>query len=156
MPCVDYESSYSDSSGKLKKQADKLARIACAAMEELERNGVSEVLLLKNDELREWWAKHKEADRIEQERIAEKERRARVKQEALDRLSDEEKELLGLAPKKPSRNVYGKASLSDAEDEDVGEYDYEDWEQLAEEEDAFEVEYHTTTNGITVKTFKVR
>jgi hypothetical protein len=108
MPCQSYDSSWANDSNdrevrKIKKEADKLARIACAALTELEENGIAEVLLLKNDELREWWAAHKEADRKEQARLAEKERRARVKEEALARLSEEEKELLGLSRKKVIR-----------------------------------------------------
>jgi hypothetical protein len=106
MPCRDYESDnwdYDNSRemAKLKKQVDRLARIACKAMTALEESEKEDFLLLKDEEVREWWAAHKEADRKEQARIAEKERRARVKAEALARLSDEEKELLGLAqPKK--------------------------------------------------------
>ena len=109
MPCRDYESDswgHADDSGrvgKLKEQADRLARIACKAMEALEENGIEDFLLLKDDEVRQWWQQHKEADRKEKARVAEKERRQRVKEEALARLSDEEKELLGLAqPKKSS------------------------------------------------------
>lgn len=157
MPCMDYESSHDDSGRKLKKQNDRLARIACAAMEELERNGIAEVIMLKNDELRDWWSAHKEADRIERERVAEEERKARVRQEALDRLSAEEKELLGLAPKKSSgRNQSGKASNFDEDvepdedewpDEDEGEYDFQDFDN-----DNCEVQYHTTDSGVTVKT----
>lgn len=107
MPCQSYDSRWDDYDSdrdkirELKKQADMLARIACKALQELEDNKISEVLLLKDDEVREWWAKHKEADRKERERVAELERRERVKKEALARLSAEEKELLGLA--KPKR-----------------------------------------------------
>lgn len=108
MPCRDYESDswgHPDDSGrvgKLKEQADRLARIACKAMDALEENGIEDFLLLKDDEVRQWWQQHKEADRKEKARIAEKERRERVKAEALARLSDEEKELLGLAQPKKS------------------------------------------------------
>lgn len=103
MPCRDYESdswsSYDNSAEvrKLKAQADKLARIACKAMDALEESGKEDFLLLKDNEVREWWAAHKEADRKEKARALEKERRERVKADALARLSDEEKELLGLA-----------------------------------------------------------
>jgi len=105
MPCQSYDSSWDshdsdrDKIRELKKQADMLARIACKALTELEDNKISDVLLLKDDEVRVWWAAHKEADRKERERVAELERRKRIKAEALARLSDEEKELLGLAPK---------------------------------------------------------
>ena len=106
MPCRDYESDAWGNTNstrevaKLKQQADKLARIACKAMDALEANGVEDFLLLKDNEVREWWAQHKEADRKEKARLAEIERKERVKAEALARLSDEEKELLGLAKSK--------------------------------------------------------
>lgn len=131
MPCQSYETSWADDSSnrevkKLKKEADKLARIACAALNELEENGIAEVLLLKNDELREWWAAHKEADRKERERVAEIERKERVRQEALDRLSAEEKELLGLTP--PAKRKVRKSKVFEDEDNPwVKEEDYRQW-----------------------------
>jgi hypothetical protein len=106
MPCQSYDDDWNrerDDAKKikaLKAQADMLARIACKALTELEKNEIEDLLLLKDDEVRTWWTKHKEDDRKEQARLAEIERKARVKAEALARLSDEEKELLGLAPKK--------------------------------------------------------
>jgi hypothetical protein len=106
MPCRDYESDNGYSQREqYKEQCDKLARIACAAMEELVRQGKAEFLVLKNEELREWWEAHLEADRKEKARIAEKERRERVKREALERLTDEEKELLGLSKPKKKKVV---------------------------------------------------
>ena len=110
MPCQSYDSSWDshdsdrDKIRELKKQADMLARIACKALTELEDNKIEDLLLLKDDEVRVWWAAHKEADRKERERVAELERRKRIKAEALARLSDEEKELLGLAPKAKTYN----------------------------------------------------
>jgi hypothetical protein len=111
MPCMSYESNWANDSNdrevrKIKAEADKLARIACAALTELEANGIAEVVLLKNDELREWWAAHKEADRKATEARVERERRARVKEEALAKLSTEERELLGLS--KPKSKQAGK------------------------------------------------
>jgi hypothetical protein len=105
MPCQSYDTNWAEDSNdrdvrRLKKEADKLARIACRAMEELERNGIEDMLLLKDDETRDWWAKHKEADRKARAIIEERERRERVKQEALAKLSQEEKEVLGIATKR--------------------------------------------------------
>lgn len=120
MPCRDYESDnwdYSSENRKLKQQADKLARIACKAMQALEELEQEDFLLLKDDEVRQWWAQHKEADRKEKARVAEKERRERVKAEALARLSAEEKELLGLAPAKKSSKK--KASSSSPVDDPI-------------------------------------
>ena len=107
MPCQSYESNwandYNDSKiKKLKAEADKLARIACKAMDALTELEQEDFLLLKDDEVREWWQAHQEADRKERARVAEIERKAQIKAEALARLSDEEKEVLGLAKaKKP-------------------------------------------------------
>jgi len=113
MPCRHYESDdwgVSSSAPKLKAELDKMARIACAAMEELVRQGKADFLVLKNEEVRDWWEAHVKADRAEKARIAEEERKARIRQEALDRLTDEEKELLGL--KKPSPKKHKKFPVS--------------------------------------------
>ena len=109
MPCMSYDTNWANDSSnsevkRLKKEADKLARIACKAMTQLEKSGRADFILIEDEEIREWWAAHKEADRKEQARVAELERKERVKAEALARLSDEEKELLGLAkPKKTKK-----------------------------------------------------
>ena len=155
MPCRDYESdswNYSSEHLKLKKHADRLARMACAAMEELEDNGIAEVLLLKNDELREWWAAHKEADRKEKARIAEKERKERVKAEALAKLSSEERELLGLAkPKAKSKQttVWEDKFLADHNDYKT------DWAKDVEETTEMLEELHTIADMV-VKTYKIK
>lgn len=126
MPCRDYESDYSSDwdRERYKAQTDKLARIACAAMEELVRQGKEDFLVLKNPEVAEWWAEHIKADRAEKARIAEKERKERVKAEALARLTDEEKELLGLLKTK-KKTV--KKEIYDFETEDV----YEEFQEYA-------------------------
>jgi len=101
MPCQSYDSSWDNGSDErkireLKKQADMLARIACKALAELENNKIEDMLLLKDDEVRTWWAKHKEDDRKAREAREARERRASIKKAALAKLSEEEKELLGL------------------------------------------------------------
>lgn len=144
MPCQSYDDSWDSGSSErkireLKKQADMLARIACKALTELEKNEVEDMLLLQDDEVRTWWKKHKEDDAREQARKAEAERKERVKAEALASLSDEAKELLGLkkpSSKKKSTNRSGdlvidiEQILEDALDEecieDDGEYDVGD------------------------------
>ena len=103
MPCQSYDNEWDRGSDErkireLKAQCDRLARIACKAMTELERNEVEDLLLLQDDEVRTWWKKHKEDDAREQARLAEIERKKRVRAEALARLSAEEQEVLGLAP----------------------------------------------------------
>lgn len=106
MPCRDYESdSYSSPTDSwqyrdLKERADMLARIACKAMTELENNRIEDLLLLRDDEVREWWAKHKEADRKAREKEQRKQERIRLRRAALRKLSDEEKIALGLKKSK--------------------------------------------------------
>ena len=112
MPCMSYDTNWANDSSnievkRLKKEADKLARIACKAMTQLEKSGRADFILIEDEEIREWWAAHKEADRKERARVAEIERKERVKAEALARLSDEEKELLGLT--KPKKTKKGQA-----------------------------------------------
>lgn len=102
MPCRDYysdswTSSRSDASEKrLKAQADKLARIACKALQALQDMGKEDFLLLKDDEVREWWQQHQEADRKAREAEELKQRRKEAKARAMSKLTDEEKVLLGL------------------------------------------------------------
>lgn len=100
MPCRDY---YSDDAPQntaelreLKKRLDVVTRIACKAMTELTKNGVQDFLLLKDDETRNWWKKHQEADAAERKRVAEKRRLAKLKRDALSKLNSEERKLLGL------------------------------------------------------------
>lgn len=108
MPCMSYDTNWASSSNdrevrKLKQECDRLARIACKAMTELVKSGYGDFLVLKDDEVREWWEKHQEDDRKAQEAKLEKERRAQVKKEALAKLSDDEKQVLGIpVPKKNS------------------------------------------------------
>ncbi len=126
MPCRDYESDNGyEMREHYKEQCDRLARIACAAMKELERMGKEDFLILKNEEVGKWWAAHKEADRKEKARIAEIERKKRVKEEGLARLTDEEKELLGL--KKPEPKKHKKFPVKKELT-----YDFETWSEEAE------------------------
>ena len=81
---------------ELKAQADKLARIACKALNALEAMEKEDFLLLKDNEVREWWAEHKEADRRAREAEERKQALKAAKARAMAKLSDEEKVLLGL------------------------------------------------------------
>lgn len=112
MPCRDYEADYGSSSSsaalaKAVAQNNRLARIACKAMDALVKSGKADFLLLADDEVREWYETHKEADRKAQEanRKAqeareEKARLAKIKDDVLSRLTDEEKKALGITTKK--------------------------------------------------------
>ena len=103
MPCRDYDTRWDDDwrspssrNDEIKEHTDKLARIACKAMTELVKSGHADFLILKDDEVREWWEQHQEADRKAKEALAEKRRIAKLKKEALAKLSDEEKKVLGI------------------------------------------------------------
>lgn len=101
MPCRDYEPF--DATSELREQNDRLARIACKAMEALTANGYADFLLLKDEEVREWWEAHQIADRKakeaeERKRKAkeEKEELAKLKKDVLSRLSPKERKALGI------------------------------------------------------------
>jgi hypothetical protein len=102
MPCRDYGSdSYSSPTDtwqyrEMKDRADMLARIACKAMTELVKSGYADFLVLKDDEVRDWWEKHQEADRKAREKEERKKQAAKTRRAALKKLSDEEKIALGL------------------------------------------------------------
>jgi hypothetical protein len=101
MPCMSYESNWASDRNdrdikRLKAEADKLARIACKAMTELVKSGHADFLVLKDDEVREWWEQHQEADRKAQEAKLERARKAKLKKEALAKLTNEEKKVLGI------------------------------------------------------------
>jgi hypothetical protein len=81
---------------KIKREADKLARIACRALEALTQAGQADFLLLKDDETREWWVAHQEADRKAREKEEARIRREELKAAALAKLTQEEREVLGI------------------------------------------------------------
>ena len=108
MPCMSYETTWARDSDdyevrKVKREADRLARIACQAMQTLEDMGKADFLLLKDSEVREWWTAHKEADRKAQAAAAEKLRREELKRAALAKLTPEERAALGI--KTPRRKA---------------------------------------------------
>ena len=100
MPCYDGGGpSYSDNTDELRRmkaRIDLLARVACRALTELEDNGIADLLLLRDDETREFWEKHKEFDRKRRAAEAEKLRLEEVKKTALAKLTNEEREALGI------------------------------------------------------------
>lgn len=130
----------------------EMENIAIEAMTELEKNGIADLLLLKNDKLRAWWTDYKEYIAAVEAAKAEEERRERVKAEALARLSEEEKELLGLKPRKIVKRSRVWRDDNYEEEEEINAWDGDD---ETETEDGFEVEYHTS-NGVTYKTLKIK
>lgn len=95
----DFSSQSSDSAYSLKKKCDQLSGIAHLAMQTLEENGMADFVLLKHDDIRDWWTERKQELRRQQEAADAKARRAEIRQRALSRLSEEEKEALGLKKK---------------------------------------------------------
>jgi hypothetical protein len=113
MPCRSYEDDHHSGSPtdswqyrELKEINDRLARIACKAMTELVEQGKADFLVLRDDELREWWEKHQEADRkarkaeeAKKRAAEEKKRLAQLRSEVLAKLTSEEKKALGIKTK---------------------------------------------------------
>jgi len=106
MPCRSYDDDYrSVPDPSTLEKLDRLARIACNALTELEKynDGGLEALILRDPEVAEWWSAHKEADRKAQEEAAAKRRKAaekaamtRRKNEIKSRLTAEELKILGV------------------------------------------------------------
>jgi hypothetical protein len=94
---VDKEDDDVDWEGDCPPAKSKFEKFAVEAMEELEKNGVADLLLLKNDNLRGWWKSHKEAEARKLAERLENERIARVREEALAKLSTEERKVLGIS-----------------------------------------------------------
>jgi len=88
-----------DSVYSLKKKCDQLAGIAHIAMETLEENGMADFVLLKHDDIRDWWTERKLEIARRQVEAELRARKAEIKARALARLTDEEKEALGLKKK---------------------------------------------------------
>jgi hypothetical protein len=80
----------------MKERNDLLARVACRALTELEDNGIADLLLLRDDETREFWIKHKEFDRKRKAAEEKKLRLEELKKTALAKLTNEEREALGI------------------------------------------------------------
>ncbi|CAB5214523.1 hypothetical protein UFOVP190_148 [uncultured Caudovirales phage] len=121
MPCYDGSGpSYSDNSYELrqiKERNDMLARIACRAMTELEKNGMEDFLLLSDEETREWWTAHKAWDAKRKAEEVEKLRKEQIKKEALAKLTAEEREVLGI--KAPTSKKKAKVRTSASKTSDI-------------------------------------
>ena len=107
MPCRDYMDDHGGPDPQLavlKERCDKLSRIACKALEHIEKSEDGlEVLVLKDPEIQEWWTAHKEADRkaaeleaARRKAAAEKKRLAKIKEETLKTLTADQKKALGI------------------------------------------------------------
>jgi len=98
------DDNYSSNAIKLQELNDKLARIACKALEHIEQtNDGLEFVLMKDPEIHEWWMAHKKADRAaaaalekKQKEAEIREARRKLKQEVLSRLTTEEIKALGV------------------------------------------------------------
>lgn len=108
MPCMSYDTSWASHTTNhevkaLKAEADKLARIACRALAELEKMDSDADILHKDSELTRWWDAHKQADAArmakEQKEKAKKAEQARLRKAALAKLTDEERAAFGLSLK---------------------------------------------------------
>lgn len=96
MPCMSYDDRPDYSNREWKSKTDKLARIACKAMTELVEQGKADFLILRDDEVREWWEQHQEADRKAREERERREYEAQIRKEAIAKLTPEERKVLGI------------------------------------------------------------
>lgn len=108
MPCRSYESDWVHEPARasrntvevvaLKSECDRLARIACRAMDALETLG--QLDMIKDTESRHWYVKHKKADaaRLVKEAAekAKKDAAEKLRKEALAKLTPEELAAFGI------------------------------------------------------------
>ena len=97
MPCSDgnYGGTVYVDNPETMKRLDKVTRLLCGLCKTLTQSGLSKHIEADR-ELFKWWFDHQEVDRRRkeaEEKEAEKNRKLRV---ALDKLTDEEKKLLGI------------------------------------------------------------
>lgn len=86
---------------KTKKLTGGYVKYAKLAMVEIERNDLSSFVLLKNEELRTWWTNEMKRVSQREEKHAKAVEQYDIKMAAWDRLSVEERKILGI--RKPVR-----------------------------------------------------
>lgn len=84
-----------------KKLTKGYVKYAKLAMVEIERNDLSSFVLLKNEELRTWWTNEMQRVSRKEERHAKAVEQYEIKMAAWDRLSADERKILGI--RKPIR-----------------------------------------------------
>jgi len=104
MPCRDEGEPIYVDNPELKKKLDKVTRLLCSTMKELEAQGMWwTIKSIESGELKEWWEKHKKADAKreakEVAKLEEKKRKEKLRKEALSKLTAEEKKALKLRSK---------------------------------------------------------
>lgn len=88
MPC-EYESPL-DRERRQRNELDKLTRMLCETCKQATRTGIT-----LRPEVRAWWEQHQKADARRLEEEAEAARQDQLRNQALTRLSDEERKALG-------------------------------------------------------------
>lgn len=93
----DWDSSVSNwSSYSLKQRCDTLAGYAYVALKQLEDEGRTDFLFLKHDNMRNWYTGYKDELAKREEAVRVKARKAEIKAQALLKLTEEEKQALGI------------------------------------------------------------
>lgn len=99
MPCTDGGLPYYNDHPETKEKLDRATRLLCAVCKRLETNGIYVIVAdVESGELDTWWRKHKKEDAEREAReAAEKAEALRLKklrEGALAKLSDEERNVL--------------------------------------------------------------
>ena len=107
MPCRSYEDDYARSYSSsaqneaLLKNNDKLARIACKAMDALKDSDDPSAYkeLMKDPEINTWYTAHKKEDAKHQKMQEAKKKEESLRKQAIAKLTPEELEAFGLSKK---------------------------------------------------------
>ena len=97
MPCRSYEDDYWHDPAQ-KQLADKLARLLCGVLKELEATDPHRADMVVNDVpgVKDWWIEHQRADAAEAARLAQIKAEKAAKKAALKKLTPAERKLLGV------------------------------------------------------------
>lgn len=74
----------------------RLTRMLCLLCTGIDSGCEGELLIQSNDELREWWQRHKAQDESDRQASVRSAAEARLRASALSKLTDREREVLGL------------------------------------------------------------
>ena len=100
MPCMDYRDEPSVIIRENTDKIDNLTQLLCGVMRQLDTRGIKLHFGKDVAGLKTWWKNHQEQDRrrieAEQQAANEKRDRKRIRKQALNKLSDEERKALGL------------------------------------------------------------
>lgn len=95
MPCRDYNDDWGITNQRTQERLDNVTRLLCAVLQSTDKRGIT-TQLYNIEGLEDWWEDHKHRDKIRKQAEAKQRKQEQLKENALGKLTKEEKEALGL------------------------------------------------------------